>query len=147
LALAYAKDLQEDKEALFGAADALELSLAAMTGMVSDWTVDRHAMRASAEAGFPTATDLADWLVRVKGKPFRAAHRIAGAIVKRAEELKLPLERLPLVEMQACEPAMTADVFDVLSIADSVDSRQSFGGTAPVRVHEQIRYWRERLGA
>ena len=147
LALAYAKDLQEDKEALFGAADALELSVSAMIGMVSDWTVDRHAMRASAEAGFPTATDLADWLVRVKGTPFRVAHRIAGAIVKRAEELNLPLERLPLADMQACDPAIAADVFDVLSIAASVDSRQSFGGTAPLRVREQIVYWRERLEA
>jgi argininosuccinate lyase len=147
LALAYAKDLQEDKEALFGAADALELSLAAMTGMVSDWTVNRQAMRSKAMAGFPTATDLADWLTRIKDKPFRAAHRIAGAIVKRAEELNLPLEKIPLREMQAIEPAVTAEVFDVLSIAASVDSRQSFGGTAPARVREQIRYWRERLEA
>jgi argininosuccinate lyase len=146
LALAYAKDLQEDKEALFGAADALELSLAAMAGMVADWAVDADAMRACAEVGFPTATDLADWLVRAKGKPFRAAHRIAGAIVARAEALGVSLENVPLAEMRAVDPAITADVFQVLSIAASVDSRQSFGGTAPMRVAEQVRYWRETIG-
>jgi len=145
LALAYAKDLQEDKETLFGAADAIELSTAAMTGMVADWTVDKDAMFARAQAGFPTATDLADWLTRAKGKPFRAAHRIAGAIVRRAEELNLPLEKLALVEMQKIDPAIAIDVFDVLSIAASVKSRQSFGGTAPERVREQVRYWREKL--
>ena len=145
LALTYAKDLQEDKEALFGAADALELCLAAMSGMVSDWSVNRDAMRARAQAGFPTATDLADWLARVKGIPFRTAHRIAGQIVKRAEELNLALEKVPLAEMQKIEPAITANVFDVLPVAASVHSRQSFGGTAPVRVREQIQYWREKL--
>jgi argininosuccinate lyase len=145
LALAYAKDMQEDKEALFGAADALELSLAAMAGMAADWKVQEDAMRAAAEAGFPTATDLADWLVRVPDMPFRAAHRIAGAIVKRAEELNLTLEKLPLAEMQKIEPAITNDVFSVLSVAASVNSRQSSGGTAPERVREQIRFWRERL--
>jgi argininosuccinate lyase len=145
LALTYAKDLQEDKEALFGAADALELCLAAMSGMVSDWSVNRDAMRGRAQAGFPTATDLADWLARVKGIPFRAAHRIAGQIVKRAEELNLALEKVPLAEMQKIEPAITADLFDVLPVAASVHSRQSFGGTAPVRVREQIQYWREKL--
>jgi argininosuccinate lyase len=145
LALTYAKDLQEDKEALFGAADALELCLAAMSGMVSDWSVNRDAMRGRAQAGFPTATDLADWLARVKGIPFRTAHRIAGKIVKRAEELNLALEKVPLAEMQKIEPAITADLFDVLPVAASVHSRQSFGGTAPVRVREQIQYWREKL--
>ncbi len=145
LALAYAKDLQEDKEALFGAADALELCLAAMTGMVSDWSVNREAMRMRAQAGFPTATDLADWLTRVKGMPFRAAHRITGQIVKRAEGLNVALERVPLAEMQKIEPTITEEVFEVLSVAASVDSRQSFGGTAPERVHEQVQYWREKL--
>ncbi|HTT83580.1 MAG TPA: argininosuccinate lyase [Rhizomicrobium sp.] len=145
LALAYAKDLQEDKEALFDAADTVELCLAATTGMVSDWSVNRDAMRMRAQAGFPTATDLADWLTRVKAIPFRAAHRIAGAIVKRADELNLALEKVPLAEMQKIEPAITADVFDVLSVAASVHSRQSFGGTAPSRVREQIQYWREKL--
>lgn len=145
LALAYAKDLQEDKEGLFDATDALELSMAAMTGMVSDWTIDVRSMLHAAEAGYPTATDLADWLVREKGKPFRAAHHIAGAIVKRAEELNLPLEMVPLRDMQAIESAITEDVFGVLSVAASVHSRHSFGGTAPARVREQIQFWRERL--
>jgi argininosuccinate lyase len=145
LALAYAKDLQEDKEALFGAADALELCLAATTGMVSDWSVNKDAMRMRAQAGFPTATDLADWLTRVKGVPFRSAHRIAGRIVRRAEELNVALEKMPLAEMTKIEPAITADVFEVLTVAASVNSRQSFGGTAPARVREQVQYWREQL--
>ena len=145
LALAYAKDLQEDKEALFGAADSLALSLVAMTGMVADWRVDREAMLAHARSGYPTATDLADWIARVPGRPFRTAHRLAGQIVKRAEELELPLEQLPLEEMQRIEPAITEDVFDVLSVAASLNSRQSFGGTAPSRVREQIAFWQERL--
>jgi argininosuccinate lyase len=145
LALAYAKDLQEDKEALFGTTDTIELSVAAMSGMVTDWRIDADAMRIHAEAGFPTATDLADWLVRAKGKPFRAAHRIAGIIVRRAEDLNLTLEQVPLAEMQAIEPAITAEVFGVLSVAASIKSRHSFGGTAPSCVREQVRFWRERL--
>ena len=144
LALAYAKDLQEDKEALFGAADALELCLAAMNGMVSDWSVNKEAMRTRAQAGYPTATDLADWLTRVKGIPFRTAHRIAGQVVKRAEDLNLAIERVPLADMQKIEPIITADVFEVLSVAASVNSRQSLGGTSPARVREQVQYWRER---
>jgi argininosuccinate lyase len=145
LPLAYAKDLQEDKEALFDAADSLELSLAAMAGMVADWSVNKDAMRAHAQAGYPTATDLADWIARVLGKPFRAAHRTTGLIVKRAEELNVPLEKMSLDEMRKIEPAITEDVYSVLSVAASVNSRQSFGGTAPVRVREQIAYWHERL--
>jgi argininosuccinate lyase len=145
LALAYAKDLQEDKEAVFAAADALELSLAAMAGMVADMEVDAVAMHRVAEHGYPTATDLADWLVRALGKPFRDAHHSAGRIVKRAEELGLPLDKLPIEEMRAIEPAVTGDVYTVLSLESSVNSRASFGGTAPERVSEQVRYWRERL--
>ena len=145
LALAYAKDLQEDKEPLFDAADSLELSLAAMSGMVNDWCVNTEAMRAQSEEGFPTATDLADWITRVLNKSFRAAHRTAGLIVKRAEALNLPLEKLPLAEMQNIEPGVTEDVYSVLSVAASVNSRQSLGGTAPVRVREQIVFWQERL--
>jgi argininosuccinate lyase len=145
LPLAYAKDLQEDKEALFDAADSLELALAAMSGMVADWRVNKEAMRAQAEVGYPTATDLADWITRVLGEPFRAAHRIAGTIVKRAEELNLPLERLPLEELRKTEPGITNDVYSVLSVAASINSRQSLGGTAPARVREQIAFWRERL--
>ena len=145
LALAYAKDLQEDKEALFDAADSLDLSLAAMTGMVSDWRVNKETMLALAQAGYPTATDLADWITRVLGNPFRTSHRISGLIVKRAEELKLPLDKLPLEEMEKLEPAVTKEVYCVLSVAASVNSRQSFGGTAPARVREQVAFWRERL--
>jgi argininosuccinate lyase len=145
LALAYAKDMQEDKEALFSAADAFELSLAAMTGMIGDLKADPSAMRRAAEFGYPTATDIADWLVRVAGMPFRAAHHSAGAIVKRAEELALALDKLPIGEMQRIEPAITNDVYAVLSLESSVHSRASFGGTAPDRVREQVRFWREKL--
>jgi argininosuccinate lyase len=145
LALAYAKDLQEDKPAVFEASDALELSLAAMAGMVADLKPQPEAMRRAAEAGYPTATDLADWLVAKLGKPFREAHHTAGAIVKRAEELQLPLEKVPLAEMQEIEPNITANVFAVLSIDASVNSRTSLGGTAPSRVKEQIAFWREKL--
>ncbi len=145
LVLTYGSDLQEDKERVFDAADTLELSLAAMAGMVADMTVDTAKMRAAAAAGFPTATDLADWLVRVLKKPFREAHHIAGSIVKRAEDMGVALDKLPLAEMQAIEPAITQDVFAVLSLEASVNSRMSFGGTAPARVKEQIFFWREKL--
>jgi argininosuccinate lyase len=145
LALAYAKDLQEDKEAVFTAADALDLSLEAMAGMIGDLVPQPDAMRRAAEAGYPTATDLADWLVRTLGKPFREAHHIAGALVKRAEELGVALDKLPLAEMQKAEPGITKDVFSVLSLDASVNSRDSLGGTAPSRVREQVAFWRERL--
>ena len=145
LALAYAKDMQEDKEAVFSAADALELSLAAMAGMVADLKADESAMRHAAETGHPTATDLADWLVRTLGKPFRAAHHTAGALVKRADELGLPLEKLPLAEMRKIEPGITDEVYGILTLQASVSARASFGGTAPARVREQIAFWRERL--
>jgi argininosuccinate lyase len=145
LALAYAKDLQEDKEAVFQAADALDLSLAAMGGMIEDLRTNDSAMRQAAGAGYPTATDLADWMVRVLGKPFREAHHAAGAIVKRAEALGVPLENVSLADMQAIEPGITSDVYAVLSLEASVNARTSFGGTAPVRVREQILYWREKL--
>ncbi|HWU24762.1 MAG TPA: argininosuccinate lyase [Rhizomicrobium sp.] len=145
LALAYAKDLQEDKEAVFGAADALELSLAAMAGMLEDLKPNDAAMRRAAEAGYPTATDLADWLVRETGKPFREAHHSAGAIVKRAETLGVALDKLPLAEMQKIEPAVTAEALSALSLDASIRARASFGGTAPDRVREQILYWREKL--
>ena len=145
LALAYANDLQEDKEAVFSAADALDLSIAAMAGMVEDLKPNAAAMRRAAEAGYPTATDLADWIVRQLGKPFREAHHIAGAIVKRAEELGLSLDKLPLAEMQKIEPAIAAKVYDVLTLDASVKARKSFGGTAPERVREQVQFWREKL--
>ena len=145
LSLAYAKDLQEDKEALFAAADALELSLAAMGGMIADLKPDKVKMRRASEAGFPTATDLADWIVRTLGKPFREAHRAAGEIVKLAEEKGVSLEKLPLTEMQKIEPGITKDVFAVLGLEATVASRASYGGTAPQRVREQIAFWRENL--
>jgi argininosuccinate lyase len=145
LALAYAKDLQEDKEAMFSAADALDLSIAAMAGMVEDLKPNADAMRRAAEAGYPTATDLADWVVSQLGKPFREAHHIAGTIVKRAEALGVSLDKVPLGEMQKIEPAITAKVYDVLTLDASVNARTSFGGTAPVRVREQVQFWRERL--
>jgi len=145
LALAYAKDLQEDKEAVFDAADALDLSLAAMAGMVADLKPDAAAMRRAAEAGYPTATDLADWLVRNLKIPFRRAHAIAGAIVKQAEERKCALADVPLGVMQNIESGITKDVFAVLSLEASVNARASFGGTAPARVREQVQFWKERL--
>jgi argininosuccinate lyase len=145
LALAYAKDLQEDKEAVFAAADALDLSLEAMAGMIADLVPQPDAMRRAAEAGYPTATDLADWLVKVLGKPFREAHHVAGALVKRAEELGVALDKLPLAEMRKAEPGITNDVFSVLSLDASVNSRDSLGGTAPSRVREQVAFWREKL--
>jgi argininosuccinate lyase len=145
LVLSYGSDLQEDKERVFDAADTLELSLAAMAGMIADLKVDVEAMREAARAGYPTATDLADWLVRTLKKPFREAHHIAGAIVKRAEEVKVDLDKLPLSEMQKIEPAITQEVFEVLSLEASVASRMSLGGTAPARVREQIAFWREKL--
>jgi len=146
LALAYGSDLQEDKERVFDAADTLRLSLAVMAGMIADLKAQPDAMRRAAEMGYPTATDLADWIVRVLKRPFRDAHHIAGSVVKRAEELGILLDRLPLEEMQIIEPAIGKEVYDVLSLEASVRSRASFGGTAPERVREQIAFWRERLG-
>jgi len=145
LVLAYGSDLQEDKERVFDAADTLEPCLAIMAGMIADLTVNPTRMRTLANAGYPTATDLADWLVREAGKPFREAHHITGSIVKRAEELGVDLDRLPLDEMQKIEPSITADVRKVLSVEASVASRMSYGGTAPDRVREQIFFWKEKL--
>ncbi|MGZ5920386.1 MAG: argininosuccinate lyase, partial [Rhizomicrobium sp.] len=145
LVLTYGSDLQEDKERVFDAADTVEICLAAMAAMIADLTADTAKMRTAAEPGFPTATDLADWVVRVLKKPFREAHHIAGSIVKRAEEMGVTLDKLPLDEMQKIEPAITDKVFAVLSLDASVNSRMSLGGTAPARVKEQVRLWRERL--
>jgi argininosuccinate lyase len=145
LPLSYSKDMQEDKEAVFDTADTLALSLAAMTGMVADLSVDEIAMRKAASAGHSTATDLADWLVREAGLPFREAHHVTGRAVAMAEERKTSLDRLPLADLQALNPAITEDVFAVLSVQNSVKSRKSFGGTAPAEVRRQIRYWKRRL--
>ncbi|MEO8302226.1 MAG: argininosuccinate lyase [Rhizomicrobium sp.] len=145
LVLTYGTDLQEDKERVFDAADTLELCLAAMAAMVVDLTAQPERMRAACEPGFPTATDLADWVVRVLKKPFREAHHIAGSIVKSAEDKGVTLDKLPLADMQAVEPAITAEVFKVLSPEASVNSRMSLGGTAPARVKEQLAHWRSVL--
>jgi argininosuccinate lyase len=144
LPLAYGKDMQEDKEPCFEVSATLDLCLAAMTGMIIDLEADPAAMRAAMARGFITATDLADWLVRRLGLPFRQAHHITGAIVRRAEELGCALEDLPLAEFRAVEPAITAEVFTVLSLDRAVESRTSFGGTAPSRVRESVAAARER---
>jgi argininosuccinate lyase len=116
-----------------------------MSGMVADMTADRDALAAAAATGFSTATDLADWLVRVAGLPFREAHHVTGTLVARAEAAGCDLPDLPLAEMQAAHPAITEDVYSVLGVANSVASRTSYGGTAPARVREQIARWKEIL--
>ncbi|MBX6321025.1 MAG: argininosuccinate lyase [Rhodospirillaceae bacterium] len=138
LPLAYDKDMQEDKEPVFDAADTLMLCLAATTGMVRDLEVDVAAMRAAAERGFITATDLADWLVRRLGLPFREAHRVTGAIVRKAEEKGCRLAELSLEEMRAVEAGIDASVYEVLDVDRSVASRTSYGGTAPDNVRRAV---------
>jgi argininosuccinate lyase len=145
LPLAYQKDMQEDKEGTFAALDALALALAAMTGMVRDMEPDVARMREVAGAGYATATDLADWLVRTLNLPFREAHHITGRIVAAAAEAGLPLERLPLATMQTIEPRIGKEVYAVLSVDQSVRSRASYGGTAPANVRRQARRWLKRL--
>ena len=145
LPLAYSKDMQEDKEAVFDAAETLELALAAMTGMMGDITVNAAAMKRAAGAGFSTATDLADWLVREAGLPFREAHHVTGRAVALADSRGKALEKLSLDELKAIHPAITDEVFSVLSVASSVRSRTSFGGTSPAEVRRQVRYWKTRL--
>jgi argininosuccinate lyase len=145
LVLTYGTDLQEDKERVFDAADTLEISLAAMAAMMADLTANPAKMRAACEAGYPTATDLADWVVRVLKKPFREAHHIAGSIVKLAEDAGVGLDALTLEQMQTVEPDVTEAVFKVLSLDSSVNSRMSLGGTAPARVKEQLAYWKGLL--
>ena len=145
LPLAYSKDMQEDKEAVFDAAETLDLMVAAMTGMVRDMTINTAAMKKAAGSGYSTATDLADWLVREAGLPFREAHHVTGRAVALAEEKKLPLERLALTDLQAIDSRINDSIFDVLSVNASVKSRSSFGGTAPQEVRRQTRYWRKRL--
>ncbi|PWJ84808.1 argininosuccinate lyase [Pseudaminobacter salicylatoxidans] len=145
LPLAYSKDMQEDKEAVFDAAETLDLMLAAMTGMVGDMTVNEQAMQKAAGSGYSTATDLADWLVRTLGLPFREAHHVTGRAVALAEGKKVGLEELTLEELQAIHPGITTDIFSVLSVQNSVKSRTSFGGTAPTEVRRQIDYWTKRI--
>ena len=145
LPLAYSKDMQEDKEPLFDAADTLGLAISAMTGMMQDAKFDTDAMREAAEKGFVTATDLADWLVRERGTPFREAHRITGALVKCAEEAGCDLADLPLETLKTVEPGLTGEIYDVLRVESAVAARNSPGGTAPARVLEGVRAARERF--
>src|SRR5690606_13765377 len=134
LPLAYSKDMQEDKEAVFDAAETLDLMLAAMTGMIGDMTVVTEAMRRAAGAGYSTATDLAAWLVREAGVPYREAHHISGRVVALAENGGKALDELTLDELKSVSPALTETVYSVLSPEASAASRKSFGGTAPAEV-------------
>ncbi|MEZ5913374.1 MAG: argininosuccinate lyase [Paracoccaceae bacterium] len=146
LPLTYSKDMQEDKEQVFDAADTLLLALAAMTGMVGDMQANREALAGAAASGFSTATDLADWLVRELGLPFREAHHVTGALVALAEGKGCDLPDLSLAEMQGVHSGIRAGVFDVLGVENSVRSRMSYGGTAPDQVRAQIARWHERFG-
>ena len=147
LPLAYSKDMQEDKEPVFKAVDDFALCLAAMTGMIADLKPNRDKMAAAAAGSFSTATDLADWLVRALGLPFRDAHHVTGAIVKLAEDQGVSLWELPLATMQQIEPKITEDIFSVLSVEASVNSRTSFGGTAPENVKRAVKAARDTLNA
>ena len=144
LPLAYSKDMQEDKEPVFDALDTLGLCVRAMTGMVRDMTVDRDRMLALAGAGYATATDLADWLVRVLDMPFREAHGVTGRIVRRAERAGRSLDALPLAEFQAEEPRIDAGAVAALTVERAVESRRGQGGTAPERVREAVAAARKR---
>ncbi len=145
LPMAYAKDMQEDKEGVFDATAAWSLALAATAGMVRDLTPDAARMLAAAGGGFSTATDLADWLVRVLGLPFRTAHHVTGRLVATAEAQGIELSALTLDEMRAEHAGITDDIFGVLTVSASVASRTSFGGTAPANVAAQAAAWLERL--
>jgi len=145
LPLAYSKDMQEDKEGAFDALHTLSLCLAAMTGMVKDLRPDLKRMKSAAGSGYATATDLADWLVRELGLPFRQAHHVTGALVKMAAERKIGLEKLALSDMKSVEPGISEGVFAVLGVEKSVKSRTSYGGTAPSNVRAQARRWKTRL--
>ena len=145
LPLTYSKDMQEDKEQVFDAADNLMLAIAAMEGMVSDMTANVAELEKAAATGFSTATDLADWLVRELGLPFREAHHVTGALVAMAEKGGCDLPDLSLEQMKTVHEGITANVFDVLGVHNSVASRTSFGGTAPIRVREQVAQWKEHL--
>ena len=138
LPLAYSKDMQDDKEPVFECADTMELAIAAMTGMIADMKINVDVLARAAGAGFTTATDIADWCVRELKMPFRRAHHVAGSLVKMAEDKGCDLPDLSLEDMQTIEPGITAAAQAVLSVASSVDSRQSHGGTSPLRVREAI---------
>ncbi|MBY8824689.1 argininosuccinate lyase [Sphingomonas colocasiae] len=146
LPLAYSKDMQDDKPPVFEAHDLLGLSIAAMTGMVESATFRTDRMRALAESGFSTATDLADWLVREAGLPFREAHHVTGRAVKLAEDRGCRLDQLPLDALQTVDPRIAESCFALLSVDASVASRASHGGTAPSQVRERIAEARTSLG-
>ncbi len=145
LPLAYSKDMQEDKEQVFDAADSLMLALAAMEGMVRDMTANVEVLETAAATGFSTATDLADWLVRELDMAFRDAHHVTGTLVALAEKKGCDLAELPLEEMRSVHDGITQGVFDVLGVRNSVASRTSYGGTAPDQVRAQIARWKEKL--
>jgi argininosuccinate lyase len=145
LPLAYQKDMQEDKQGAMEAFAALSLAVRAMTGMVLDLTPDEARMKVAAGEGYATATDLADWLVRTLKMPFRDAHHVTGRIVGKASEQGIALHKVPLSIMQAIEPKITAAALDVLSVQASVESRTSYGGTAPDNVRAQAKEWLKRL--
>ncbi len=145
LPLAYAKDMQEDKEPVFDALDALKLGIAAMTGMVEDLEPDLKAMKRAAAAGHSTATDLADWLVLNLGLPFREAHHVTGKIVALADSKGLDLKKLPLSDLKSVEKRITQEVYAALDVAGSVKSRTSYGGTAPANVKREAKKWIKRL--
>ena len=146
LPLAYSKDMQEDKEGAFDALQTLSLSLAATAGMTRDMTPDVKRMRSAAGAGYATATDLADWLVRTLEMPFREAHHVTGRIVALASSRGVSLEKLSLADMRIVEPRIEESVFGVLSAERSAKSRTSYGGAAPANVRRQARRWLARLG-
>jgi argininosuccinate lyase len=145
LPLAYSKDMQEDKEPAFDALENLSLAIAAMTGMVVDMEPNKEAMRAAAAQGFSTATDLADWLVRELGLPFRDAHHVTGSLVALAEKKGMGLIELSLADMQSIEAKITKDIHKVLTVEASAAARTSFGGTAPKNVKRQARRWLQSL--
>jgi argininosuccinate lyase len=145
LPLAYSKDMQEDKEQVFDAADSWMLAMAAMEGMVKDMTANCDSLKAAAGSGFSTATDLADWLVRVLGMPFRDAHHVTGTLVALAESKDCDLPDLTLEDMKSAHEHITTEVFDVLGVQNSVDSRMSYGGTAPAQVRIQVQRWKDIL--
>ncbi len=145
LPLTYSKDMQEDKEQVFDAADSLMLGLAAMTGMVGDMTANREILKTAAASGFSTATDLADWLVRELGLPFREAHHVTGSLVALAEKKGCDLPDLSMTEMTSVHPGINQSVYAVLGVENSVNSRQSYGGTAPAQVRAQIARWKENV--
>lgn len=145
LALTYFKDMQEDKEGIFDSAESLTLTLAATAGMVRDMKPQTERLATAAGAGFSTATDLADWLVRSLKMPFRDAHHVTGTLVAKAEARGVDLSGLTLAEMQAVEPRITQGVFDVLTVEASVRSRTSYGGTAPANVAAMAAEWKAKL--